>query len=65
MKFYQISILGHALGLGGGALFETRHGAEREVRFIIANDRRHAAEALREAGHIVECPAYEIHEVER
>ena len=60
--FYQISIKGNK---PNGALFETRLGAEREIRFLKVDDRRYAAEAMSEAGIKVELVEYEIHEVEK
>ena len=62
MKFFQIAIAEHA---PQGALFETRTEAEREVYYLKQDDLRFADEAMREAGHVVECPEYTIHEVIR
>ena len=59
--FYQVSIAGHK---PCGGLFQTRKEAEREIGFLKADDRRHAADAFKEAGIVVECPNYEVHEVE-
>jgi hypothetical protein len=60
MTFFQISIKGNK---PNGALFRTRSEAEREVRFLKADDQRYANEALEEAGIIVKPTEYEIHEV--
>ena len=60
MTFFQISIRGQK---PSGALFRSRIEAEREVGFLRADDRRFAAEAMEEAGIIVEPYEYEIHEV--
>lgn len=60
MTFFQISIKGKQ---PSGALFRTRIEAEREVRFLWADDRRYAAEALAEAGIVVKPIEYDIHEV--
>lgn len=60
MTFFQISIKGNK---PSGALFRSRIEAEREVGFLRADDRRHADDALSEAGIIVKPIEYEIHEV--
>lgn len=60
-KFYQVSILGRK---PSGGLFTDRAQAQREIGFLKADDRRHAADAMREAGITVEPTEYEIHEVE-
>ena len=60
MTFFQISIRGQK---PSGALFRSRPEAVREVKFLEADDRRHADEALEEAGIIVKPIEYEIHEV--
>ena len=62
MKFYQIALEGHA---PQGALFESRAAAMREVRFLQADDRRYAEDALREAGIVVAPSVYVVHEVVR
>ena len=62
MKLYQVSIKDRA---PQGALFESRKDAEREIRFLEADDRRYADDAMREAGIKVERTLYEIHEVTR
>lgn len=59
--FYQVSTAGHK---PCGGLFQTRAEAQREIGFLKADDLRHAADAFEEAGIVVECPEYEIHEVE-
>ena len=59
--FYQVSILGHK---PSGGLFQSRNEAQREIGFLKTDDARHAREAFDEAGIVVECPEYEIHEVE-
>lgn len=60
-KFYQISVLG---GEPSGGLFIDRKDAQREVRLLKADDARHSYDAFKEAGVVVECPEYEIHEVD-
>lgn len=60
-KFYQIGADGRQ---PQGGLFLTKIEAEREVRLLEADDRRHAEEAMREAGLEVRLPTYQIHEVE-
>ena len=62
MTFFQIAL---AANKPSGALFETRAAAEREVRFLKADDARYADEAMREAGIVVEPSVYVIHEVTR
>lgn len=57
---FQISIKGHQ---PQGALFRTLPEAQREVQMLKADDRRYAADALAEAGHVVEPTEYEIHKV--
>lgn len=62
MNFFQIAILGKS---PSGPLYETRSAAEREIRFLKADDRRYADDALRDGGIIVDIPQYEIVEVSR
>lgn len=57
---FQVSIKGHQ---PQGGLFRTRAEAQREIGFLEADDRRYAADALAEAGYIVDTVEYEIHEV--
>lgn len=59
--FYQVSIKGRK---PSGGLFQSRAEAQREIGFLKADDRRHAADAMREAGIRVEPVEYEIHEVD-
>lgn len=61
MKVYRIAIKGRE---PNGAMFKTQAEAEREVRFLIQDDRRYAAEALHEAGIRVPPTEYEIVEME-
>lgn len=61
-KFYQVSIKGQK---PSGGLFDDRAGAQREISFLKAEDRRFAAEAMEEAGVSIADTEYEIHEVER
>lgn len=61
MKVYQIAIKGRQ---PQGAMFATRPEAEREVRFLIQDDRRYASEAMHEAGIVVPPTEYEIVEME-
>jgi hypothetical protein len=60
-KFFQVSIKGQK---PCGGLFQTRQEAQREISFLKADDLRYAKEAFEEAGVVIECPDYEIHEVD-
>lgn len=60
MTFFQIAIKDKP---PSGGLFRTRAEALREIEFLKADDRRYAAEALEEAGVVVERIEYVIHEV--
>ena len=62
MKFYQVAIKGKK---PYGGLFDTHAAAMREVRYLEADDRRYAAEAMAEAGVKVAPVAYEVVEVTR
>lgn len=60
MQMFQVAIVGNA---PRGAYFKTRAEAEREKRFLLADDARYAAEALEQAGVIVADTKYEVVEV--
>lgn len=64
MEFFQVAIKGHKPSPQSG-LWETRAAAEREIRFLRADDRRHADEAMREAGIQVPVTEYEVVPVTR
>ncbi len=57
MQMFQVAIAGQA---PRGGYFKTRAEAEREVRFLLADDARYAAEALLQAGIVVEATQYEV-----
>lgn len=62
MTFYQVAIKGNK---PNGALFESAAAARREIGFLMADDRRYAAEAMEQAGIKVDVTQYEVVEVTR
>lgn len=62
MKFYQVAIKGNR---PQGGLFDTEEQARREIRFLQADDRRFADEAMHQAGIEVQKIEYVVMEVTR
>jgi hypothetical protein len=62
MKFYQVAIKGNR---PQGGLFDTEEQARSEIKFLKADDRRFADDAMREAGIEVKPIEYVVMEVTR
>lgn len=57
MRMYQIAIAGCK---PTGGYWLTSAAAQREIGFLMADDRRHAAEAMAEAGIVVPATQYVV-----